>query len=101
MSTVETQGTQTVVKPETNIVSTMTQDFQRELKDLIDKGQKTLTLDLTGVNMIDSIGLGLLIATHNTLSKQGGKLVVIHASGDLLSLFRTMRLDKHFDVSGD
>lgn len=101
MSTVDVQGELAVVKPEKDIVSTMTQEFQRELKNVIDQGGKTLTLDLSGVNMIDSIGLGLLIATHNTLSKQGGKLTVIHASADLMSLFQAMRLDKHFEISGD
>ena len=56
-------------------------------------------IDMTDVAMIDSIGLGVLIAAHNFLNKKGGKLSVNHVSDHIFSLFKTMRLDKHFDVN--
>ena len=55
-------------------------------------------MDLDGVELIDSIGMGLLIAAHNSLMKNGGKLKVVNPSEDILRLLRTMRLDKHFEV---
>ena len=59
---------------------------------------KDLTIDLGGVEMIDSVGLGVLIATHNSLRQAGGQLAVANPSPDVQSLLRTMRLDKHFKV---
>jgi anti-anti-sigma regulatory factor len=50
--------------------------------------------------MVDSTGLGLLISAHNSISKTGGKLAVIHASKEILDLFRSMRIHQHFSVSG-
>jgi anti-anti-sigma regulatory factor len=50
--------------------------------------------------MVDSTGIGLLISAHNSLKKAGGDLTVIHASKDILDLFRTMRIHQHFSVSG-
>lgn len=98
MSEVQHSGEAAVVKPGRDIVSSMAQEFKVELKELADKGVKDLTVDLAGVEMIDSIGMGLLIAAHNSLAKNGGKLRVANPSDDILRLLRTMRLDKHFEV---
>jgi anti-anti-sigma factor len=76
----------------------MASGFKTELKTLLDAGVRALTIDLVGVEMVDSVGLGIFIATHNSLNKAGGKLTVSGVSADIASLFRTMRLDKHFTV---
>jgi anti-anti-sigma factor len=60
-----------------------------------------LILDLTGVQMIDSLGIGLLISAHNTLSKEGKQLALINANTNILGLFRSMRLDQHFSITGE
>ncbi len=98
MSTMQHSTDAAVVKPGRDIVSSMAQAFKLELKDYVDKGVKELTVDLDGVELIDSIGMGLLIAAHNSLMKNGGKLKVVNPSEDILRLLRTMRLDKHFEV---
>lgn len=98
MSDIQNTGNTAVVKPGRDIVSSMANAFKAELKNLLDQGIKDLTMDLDGVEMIDSIGMGLLIAAHNSLAKVGGALRVINPSPDILGLMRTMRLDKHFEV---
>ena len=57
-----------------------------------------LAIDLARVELIDSVGIGLLIAVHNTLGKKGGRLVLRNVNADLAALLRTMRLDKHFSI---
>jgi len=89
-----------VVRPGQDIVASTAEGLRAEWKKLMQPGAAALTVDLAGVEMIDSVGLGLLIATHNTLGKSGGRLRVSGASPDILSLFRTMRLDKHFILEG-
>lgn len=69
-----------------------------KLKALLEGGARQVILDLAGVHMIDSMGIGLLIQAHNSLTRQGGALVVRHASPDLLDLFRSMRLDQRFTL---
>ena len=87
-----------VVKPGKDIVASMAEDFKKRLMTVIKKGIDELIIDLSGVEIVDSIGLGLMIATHNSLNNQGGKLSVINASKDVIHLFKTMRLDQHFEV---
>ncbi len=100
MSEVSREGEHAVVKPGRDIVASMAGEFREELKQLIDEGMTEITLDLEGVGMVDSIGMGLLIATHNSLGKKGGKLSVRKTPEEILGLMRTMRLDKHFEISG-
>ena len=100
MSDIAKDGDQAIVKPGTDVVASMAQGFRNELRSLVEKGLKELVIDLAGVEMIDSIGLGVFIATHNSLSKTGGKLIVTNVPKDIYNLFRTMRLDQHFTVIG-
>jgi anti-sigma B factor antagonist len=86
------------VRPGSDVVASMAGEFKSELKALLDEGIKDLVVDLSNVEMVDSVGLGVLIATHNSLRQAGGQLVVSNPSADIQSLFRTMRLDKHFKV---
>jgi len=88
-----------VVAPQTDIVSSMAASFRKELLDLIGEGGIELEIDLTGIRMIDSVGLGVFIALYNTLEKQGGRLLVSHAAENLYGLFKTMGLHRRFSVT--
>ena len=69
-----------------------------QLKALLQQGAKNLLVDLEGAEMVDSTGIGLLIQAHNSLARQGGSLIIAHASADITDLFRSMRLDKRFVI---
>ena len=87
-----------VIKPEQNIVSTIAKEFREKLLEKIVEKNCELEIDLTGVEMIDSVGIGVFIATHNALNKVEGKLNVTHASENIFKLFKTMGLNRHFSV---
>lgn len=61
-----------IVRPDQDIVTTMVPRFKQELTDLLVEDPNELRLDLAGVEMMDSIGIGLLIAIHNSMRKKGG-----------------------------
>lgn len=90
--------TQKTVKLDRDISASMAGEFRDKLLNLVKDGTKDLTLDLNKVEMIDSVGLGVLIAAHNSLRGIGGKLVIKNVSNDIYRLFKTMRLDQHFEV---
>ena len=94
-------GKKVIVKPGKDIVSALAAQLRQEFKDLVAGGATEIAVDLSGVAVIDSVGLGLLISVHNSLSKANGKFEVIKASKNLQELFKNMRLDKHFTVRGD
>jgi anti-anti-sigma factor len=93
-------GSAVVVQPEGDLVAAGLPAFRSRLREIAASGTLHLTVDLAGVRSVDSSGIGLLVAAHNSLKKSGGRLAVIHASKDILELLRTMRIHQHFAVSG-
>ena len=90
-------GTHALLHPG-DLTSATVEHVRGQLKTLLGGGTRQLTIDLAGVQMVDSMGIGLLIQTNNSLAKLGGSLTVIHASSELMDLFRSMRLDKRFTI---
>lgn len=88
------------MRPLGDMVAASLGELRDEMRQLIAAGAREITLDLADVQMLDSRGIGLLIAAHNTLCQRGGRLSVIHASPEVLELLRTMRIHQHFSVSG-
>lgn len=68
-------------------------------RERIQEGARRIVLDFSRVESIDSVGIGLLVATHNSLAKLGGALVLISVPRDIYQLLTLMRLDKHFSIS--
>ena len=83
-----------------DVVAASVPELRSKMREVVAEGIRELVVDLANVQMVDSTGIGLLISAHNSLRKLGGKLAVIHASPDILELFQTMRMHKHFSVSG-
>jgi len=81
-----------------DIVSTSSQQLKEKLHKAVDEQPKILTLDFKNVEYVDSIGIGIIIATHNSLRNKGAKLKLINVNNNILNLFKTMRLDKHIDM---
>jgi anti-anti-sigma factor len=100
-TTVIQEGGRVVVRPEGDVVASSVSALRSAMRDLVAKGARELVVDLAGVEMVDSCGIGLLISAHNSMRKAGGGLTVIHASKEILDLFRTMRIHQRLNVSGD
>lgn len=100
MSEIFNQGDQTVIKPGMDVVASMAEDFKNELLLAIDESQGDIVIDLEGSEMVDSVGIGVIIAAHNTLNQAGRQLKVINVNKDVYGLFTTMRLNRRFTVEG-
>lgn len=70
------------------------------LKAELDGGVREVIFDMNQTVMLDSSGIGLLIATFNTLNRQQGRLRVVNASPDIVQLLQTMRLVNRLNVTG-
>jgi len=102
MTEITKDDNRVVVQPTGDtIVAATIPELRSRMRDVLEKGVHELVIDLAGVRMVDSSGLGLLIAAHNSLRKAGGRFAVIHASADLLELFQSMRMHQHFSVTGN
>lgn len=87
------------VHPAGNVVAALAPELRAALRGALLQGVRELFIDFAEVERVDSTGLGLLISAHNSLSKAGGKLAVIHARKEILELFRSLRIHQHFSVS--
>ncbi len=83
-----------------NLVASIVPEVRQEIKRLINEGVTTLVVDVAQVGLVDSTGIGCLVAAHNSLIQIGGCLEVVNASSDVLELFTSMRLDRHFSIKG-
>jgi anti-anti-sigma factor len=99
MSHTAESNTSVLIKPDTDVVASQVDTLRATLCAAIDQGATHIVIDLEAVEMVDALGLGVLIATHNTLHEHGGSLLVVNISTALLRLFELMRLDKHFAVT--
>ena len=90
-----------LVHPAGDVVAAQVPELRDALRSALANGARRMTLDFADVVMVDSTGLGLLISAHNSMTKTGGSLAVIHASQEILDLFRSMRIHQHFSVSQD
>ncbi|OQX62839.1 MAG: anti-anti-sigma factor [Desulfococcus sp. 4484_241] len=99
-SEITRRGNEIIVKPGRNIVASMADEFRAELHELVRENPGIITIDMDGVEMVDSVGIGVMIAVHNSLIKSEGALKVVNANKNLFNLFKTMRLDRHFTIEG-
>ena len=98
MSELIKDGNQATIKPGIDVVASMAEDFKNELLAAINESERDFYIDLTGVEMVDSVGIGVIIAAHNTLNQADRDLKVINVIKDVYGLFTTMRLNRRFTV---
>ena len=87
-----------VIKPGQDISAAWADNLKQTLSKTSEEGIKDLTLDFAEVKTVDSIGLAVIIAAHNTLKNTGGKLTLINVSDEFFNLFRTMRMDQYVEL---
>ena len=98
MSAIVREGNVFTITPGQDLVSTTVPQFKQELATLLAESPTALRLDLAGTGMMDSIGIGVIIATHNSMKKKGGKLIIANASENIIKLCKSMRLDQHLNL---
>ena len=75
-----------------------------KINSLIHQGQKKLLLNLEGVPYIDSAGLGEIVRTYTTVSRQGGNLKLVNLTKritDLLSITKLLTVFETFETEPD
>ncbi|MFW6415314.1 MAG: STAS domain-containing protein [Thermodesulfobacteriota bacterium] len=98
MTEIMREQDKTIAKFDQDLVASVVPELKQELQGIVEQGED-LAVDLQAVNIVDSKGIGLLIATHNSLQENNKVLEVMNPSEDVLNLFKSMRLDKHFRIS--
>ena len=98
--TLEQTGRNCRVTLHGDLVASVIPDLQAALKQQLQPGVEEVVFDLAETLMLDSSGIGLLIATTNTMARHQGCIRVLNASPDILQLLQSMRLVNRLSVSG-
>jgi len=71
------------------------------VRELADKGNKKVVLNLGEVQYIDSSGVGELVKTHTTVRNQGGQIRLVNLNKRVHDLLQITRLSAVFDIERD
>lgn len=66
--------------------------FSEKLNQLVDAGFSEIVLDFAAVHAISSLALGSIVASSQTMSSAGRRLVVVNLNEELKSLARHTKL---------
>jgi anti-sigma B factor antagonist len=75
-----------------------------KINSLLASGKRKLVLNLEGVPYIDSAGLGEIVRTYTTVSRQGGSLKLLNLTKrieDLLSITKLLTVFETFDTEAE
>jgi anti-sigma B factor antagonist len=83
-----------VLALEGGIVAGRCPALEEHVVALVASGQTRVVLDLTGVTMLDSAGVGSIVACLTKLKKAGGDLRIAGACGKAESVLKMTQVDK-------
>jgi anti-sigma B factor antagonist len=75
-----------------------------KVNSLLNQGQKKIVLNLAEVPYIDSAGLGEIVRTYTTVSRQGGSLKLLNLTKritDLLAITKLLTVFETYDSEND
>ena len=72
--------------------------FREQLIQLVDQGQRSILVDLEGVEFLDSTGLGVLVGGLKRVRSHDGSLHLVCTQEKILKVFRITGLTKVFPI---
>jgi anti-anti-sigma factor len=98
--TIERKAGQSWVALAGDLTASTLPELRTALQKELAEGAREVVFDLGKTAMLDSSGIGLLIATHNSLSAKQGQIRVLNVSGEILRMLQSMRLVSRLNISG-
>jgi anti-sigma B factor antagonist len=78
--------------------------LRKRVTGVVERGCKKILLNLGDVPYVDSAGLGEIVRTYTTVSRQGGSLKLLNLTKritDLLSITKLLTVFDTFDSEGE
>lgn len=87
-----------VVKPQTQrLDASMAEGFKSEIKSIVDGGARHLVIDFSGVQFMDSSGLGALVGSLKYIGA-GGVIEIAQPCDAVQKVLKLTRMNKVFPV---
>ena len=75
--------------------------FSTYLEDLLNEGVRSVLVDLSRIDHVDSTGLGELVGYLQRFTEQGRRLALLNPYTRILNLLKLTRLDEIFPIYDD
>ena len=95
----ETDGVVVLALDGRIVLGEETNKLRESVKNLIAQGKKNVVLDMKNVTMIDSSGLGALVAAYSSAKSAGASVRLCNLGAHFNQLLQITRLLTVFDVS--
>ena len=80
------------------VTDTLKETLKETLNAKIDEGYTSFVLNMSNVKIIDSCGVGLIIAANNLTASRSAKLYLTHIKPFIIKIFEIMRIHKHLHI---
>lgn len=67
---------------------------EQKVAELLREQVRKIIFDLTGVTLMDSTGVGILVVCQSMIKKEGGALRIAGANGSIKNTMKTTKVDK-------
>ncbi|MGH9597849.1 MAG: STAS domain-containing protein [Edaphobacter sp.] len=74
-------------------------EIEAQISGLIDHGVHKLVLDLSGVEYLDSAGLGVLLLLYGNMKTRGGHLRLVAPNPKVLDVLKMTRTDSILSIA--
>jgi anti-sigma B factor antagonist len=90
----EDSGKQTLLRFEGTFDALCAPASRSALDSLVNDRRSPVAIDMSGVRLIDSSGIGAVVSLYKRVLAQGGQLSVRGLNGQPLAIFKLLRLDR-------
>lgn len=93
-STVHHDGDAIVLRVEGELDALTAPQLRPVLEDILAASPKKVTVDLSGLRLIDSSGVGAIVSLFKRQRAAGGEFTLTGLGGQPLAIFKVLRLDR-------
>ena len=76
------------------ILGNNSRDVELKLAEILTEHNKKIIFDLTGITMLDSTGVGILVVSQAKIRKEGGELRISGPQGVVAEILQMTSIDK-------
>jgi anti-sigma B factor antagonist len=73
-------------------------DVRPVFDQVVEEKPKLVTIDLEGLTLIDSSGVGAIVSLFKRVKADGGQVVVVRAQDQPLAVLKLLKLDRIFGL---
>jgi anti-sigma B factor antagonist len=88
------QGDSTTLRVEGTLDAVTAPELRPVLESLVAERRKTIVIDLAALRLIDSSGVGAIVALFKRVRATGGEVKVTGLRDQPLAIFRLLRIDR-------